>query len=99
MNEELARLAQGHEALIGALDANDADAIQAASQELGQALDAVRSFHGWERVPEARSMLERIGGLAETARMRVNLLSDVARRRGEALGVARGIAPAGVYGR
>lgn len=99
MKATLERLQALHEALIGALDANDVIAIEAAGRELDETLAQLRGFENWVAAPELKLAAERIGRLAEAAMMRVNVLNDQAKRRSQALAAARGQASPAIYGR
>jgi hypothetical protein len=99
MKLTLARLETQHEALIAALDAHDAAAIERASRDLEESLAKLRSFDTWVLEPEMKQAAERIGRLAEAAMMRVNVLNDHAKRRAEALAALRGQPVAATYTR
>jgi hypothetical protein len=95
----LDQLEARHEALIDALDRNDLVAITEATQALGAALDSVKSHGSWTASPELKRAADRIGDLADAAAMRLNVLADQARRRAEALALARGKGDALTYTR
>lgn len=95
----LARLEAHHEALIVALDRNDPAAIADASAQLGAELALVRAVDAWTQSPELKLAAERVAGLADAAAMRVNVLTDQARRRAQALATARGQSGALTYTR
>jgi hypothetical protein len=96
---ELERLEQCHEALIGALDANEPDAIAQASAELQSALGGVRDVETWRTDPQLKQAAERIRGLADAAQVRVNFLTDRVLRRIDAIAAAGRTAPVRVYDR
>jgi hypothetical protein len=99
MKATLGRLEALHEALIAALDSNDLDGIGRAGRELDEALAELKGFENWLAEPELKLAAERVGRLADAAMMRVNILSDHARRRSEALAAARGQAAPLTYAR
>lgn len=99
MKSALEQLEGRHDALIAALDLNDPDAIAAASRDLSDALAAVQSVHSWAAEPEVKRTAKRIGRLADAAMVRVHVLADQARRRAEALALARGQSAALTYTR
>lgn len=93
----LERLEEAHEELIGALDANDVDSIEARVDALRTAIGAVRAMGGWRETPELKDRAKRISQLGEAARIRVNFLTDMTRQRLQMLSAARGDVSAGLY--
>ena len=93
----LQRLEQAHEELIGALDANDVESIELKVEELRSAISAVRAMGGWRESPELKNRAKRISQLGESARIRVNFLTDMTRQRLQMLGAARGEVCTSVY--
>jgi hypothetical protein len=71
--------------LIEALDGDDPAALEAAVADLGEILEQMKSPGQWHPTPETIAMLTRALALAETARTRVNFLTDRNRRRMELL--------------
>jgi hypothetical protein len=95
--DALGRLEAAHRDLIGALDANDVEAIEARVETLRAAVAAVRSAGAWRETPDLRDRARRISQLGEAARVRVNVLADTTRQRLQLLGAARGELGAGTY--
>ena len=93
----LARLRAAHEGLIGALDGNDVESIEAKLEELRTAISEVRSMGGWRESPDLKARARRISQLGEAARVRVNFLTDLTRQRLDMLSSVRGEAIAGAY--
>lgn len=81
-----------------ALDASDADAINAAARAVKRAADAVQAQGAWKTGPALSEKLNSLRPLIESARIRVNLASDDARRR-VALLAEQGAASSATYGR
>ena len=89
----LSKISSSQEALIGALDANDPAAIEAAVESLQW---AVRELRGAD--PSAlREALPEAMALNQAARVRVNFLTDANRRRQGALAAIRGAATGLTY--
>ncbi len=84
------RLTEAQAALIAALDANDAAAIDAASSAVAQAVAQVRAVGGWRATPALRNALEHALRNSEGVRVRANYLADHGRRRLQALDVIGG---------
>lgn len=99
MKATFERLEAEHEALIAALDRNDAAGIERAARELHASLERLRGFRSWNAEPEFKLAAERIGRLADTATMRINVLNDHARRSAAALAELRGQAIPATYTR
>lgn len=97
--DTLASLETAHEGLIEALDANDIDAIEQRVDELRAAIAHVRSQGAWRECPRLKERAQRIVKLGEAARLRVNFLTDMNRRRIQTLTAARGEPAAAVYAR
>lgn len=90
--EAVTRIASCQEALIGALDANDIAAIEAAVSSLDEAVSGLRRS---DDTAAFRSALPEAMALNQAARIRVNFLTDNNRRRLNALAALRG-APSGL---
>jgi hypothetical protein len=89
----LDEVASRQEALVGALDANDPAAIEAAVESLESAVRELRRADPAalrEALPEAMA-------LNRAARIRVNFLTDANRRRLDALAAIRGAAAGLTY--
>lgn len=96
----LTRLTEAAEGLIHALDAGSAEAVEQATKRFSTALSEVQSIGGWRGSPEIIEKLQYAMKLADAARARVNYLTDINRRRFEALCNAAGIdRPAAAYDR
>jgi hypothetical protein len=90
----LDEIASCQEALIGALDANDPAAIEAAAASLDAAVAALRR----SGCPlELRDALPEALALNQAARIRVNFLTDNNRRRLNAMAAIRGRASGLTY--
>lgn len=92
MDEVQARL----DALVGALDGQDAGAIIAATEELATAVILMRGAvvpAGSEQ--RARALITRTLAQLESAAIRVNILKDWTRQRIDTNHQMRGIAPQG----
>ena len=88
----LQQVVSSQEALIGALDANDAAAIEAAAASLDT---AVTELGHSPCPPSLREALHEALALNQAARIRVNFLTDNVRRRLNAMATLRG-APSGL---
>ena len=77
----LDRLMAAQEALIASLDASDVLAIETAIDEFSDSLDGIRASGAWHATPETIAQLTRALSLCEAARIRVNYLTDLNRRR------------------
>jgi len=96
----LNRLTEASEGLILALDKGNAEAVEQATQHFSAALQEVQAIGGWRGSPEVIEKLQYAMKLADAARARVNYLTDINRRRFEALCKAAGIErPASGYDR
>jgi hypothetical protein len=95
----LGRLQAAHEDLIGALDANDVDAIEQRLEQLRGAIAAVRAAGGWRDIPQLKERAKLIAQLGEAARIRVNFLTDRTAQRLQMLAAARGQVLGGAYSR
>ena len=93
----LDRLASCHEALIRALDGNDLEAIEGATLALADAIGSARANREWAATPEVRERLLSLAALAQAAQIRVNFLTDIIRRRVNAMAALRGAEPAMTY--
>jgi len=95
----LQQLSDAQSALIAALDARDADAIEAANAAVAVAVEEVRVVGGWNEAPGLREELIQVLRNAEAARGHVNALADRNRRNLDKL-ISLGNAPrATAYGR
>ncbi|RJF93233.1 hypothetical protein [Sphingomonas cavernae] len=100
MTAELEDMVDGIERLISALDGRDPQAIELANTALTLAVGRLRGLGGWRDDSAELAMLDHALGLAEAARVRVNLLGDMAERKLDLLQQARAEAQnAAVYGR
>jgi hypothetical protein len=96
----LDRLLAGATALNDALDRDDLPGLTIALVEFGDAVEAVKAVAGWRETPDLLRKLAEALAFADAARVRVNFLTDRARRRLELLGVTAGTAPrAALYSR
>ena len=95
----LLRLEACHHALIDALDAQDVDALEESIDAFRAALDDVRAEGAWREQPNVIDVVSRIHALSESARVRVNFLTDLNQQRLDALAAARGRDNVVVYGR
>jgi len=86
-SETLDRLIASQEALLRALDGEEAEQIDQALAGFTAALDAVRSIGGWRDTPDVAARLAHALQLADAARARVNYLADATRRRLDHLAV------------
>lgn len=87
------------EELREALDGTDVARIESATARVGQAADGVRAIGAWRADPAVRDRVKALVPLLESARVRVNLLTDHAGQRLSLL-AARGAEGAPlVYGR
>jgi len=91
---------EGVEQLIEALDGRDAFTIELANAALTRALDDLRAIGAWRDSPEDLARIDHAISLAEAARVRINLLTDMTQRKMEMLDSVRsGEAAAPTYGR
>jgi len=97
--ESLRRLEEAHANLISALDADEVEAIEGRIEQLRSAIAAVKTAGSWRDSAEARDQAQRIRGLGEAARIRVNFLTDRTAQRLQMLAAARGDALGGTYRR
>ncbi len=95
----LTRLEACHEALIGALDAQDLDAVETSVAALRDAVAEVRAIGVWHEGPDTLSRARRVAQLAQAASVRVNFLTDRNRGRLELLSAVRGEPAPAAYGR
>lgn len=99
MNAELDEMIDGIERLIEALDGRDAGAIELANTALTLAVGRLAALGGWRDDREDLAMLEHAIALAEAARIRVNLLSDMTQRKIELLSQVRAeVQDSAIYG-
>jgi hypothetical protein len=77
-------------ALIAALDRRDADAIEAASRALANAVAALRVQDSWHESGELREHLGHALKQTDAARIRINYLSDWTRQRIDSIAELRG---------
>jgi hypothetical protein len=90
MNDVLHRLIAAQTMLVEALDGDNAAALEAAVNGFGDILDLLKARGQWHPTPETIGQLTRALSLAETARARVNYLTDRNRRRMELFATAVG---------
>jgi hypothetical protein len=97
-DDHLEAMKEAHLALIAALDANDIAALEAAVATFG---DSVRQLR--DAAPpqgeDAAARAQELHRLSDQARMRVNFLTDVVRRRRERLEAVRGRPHVQLYAR
>ena len=86
-------------ALIVALDSADAAAIETAAAAFADSVESLASAPGSLRGAEADGRAEAMRRLFDESQMRVNFLTDVVRRRLDALASIRGRDPVPVYAR
>ncbi len=98
-SQALDALIAAEHALIAALDAGDAAAIETATADYRIALDQVQAIGGWRRDDAIKARAREALALADAARVRVNVLADLTRQRLRLLAAGRGAAKAGVYSR
>ncbi|MGZ8281510.1 MAG: hypothetical protein ACXWUN_01000 [Allosphingosinicella sp.] len=97
-HDSLEAMKEAHLALIAALDANDIAAIEAAVATFSVSVQNLRDAappQGEDAADRARELRR----LSDQARMRVNFLTDVVRRRRERLDAARGCGEVQLYAR
>lgn len=70
------RLAEAQRALARALDEGGAAEIDAATQVLARALEAVRGIGAWQPTPELRAAVRRAMQEGEGARIRTRYLAE-----------------------
>lgn len=80
-DKRLSDLIASEEALIKALDGDDAGAIETALPLFARAIDAARGAGAWRDTTDLRAHLTRALALAEAARVRTNYLADRTRRQ------------------
>lgn len=85
----LDRFAVATEALIVALDAGDADAIETTTAALGAALSALRAQDAWHVTADAKASALQAARLVEAARIRLKLLAEGGRGRIAAVNAIR----------
>ena len=90
-------LAGAHEALIRALDGDDLAELERATAALAEAVHEVRRHDGWRGTPGLKERLLSLASLAQAARIRVNFLTDMIRRRVDAAATLRGAGPQITY--
>jgi len=86
----LERLIDAESALIEALDGSDPAAIEATITDFGETLDLIKATGSWHATPETIAQLTRALSLADSARARVNFLTDSNLRRMDLLAAAAG---------
>jgi hypothetical protein len=77
----LEALIRAQKALIAALDTDDADGIARCTAAVDETLLRIRALKPRFTGADAKALAEEAMALTETARVRVNLLADVATRR------------------
>lgn len=95
----LEHLESCQEGLISALDGYDVEALEASIARLSDAVSVARAAGAWRDRPDVVQHAQRIYGLAEAARIRVNFLTDLTQRRLDNLSTARGRTPNALYSR
>jgi hypothetical protein len=85
--------------LIGALDSQDAVAIETATLALQERVAAMRNPGAWRDGPEAQAQLDHALKQSEAARARVNILSLWTRQKIDRLTEIRGSEPGMLYGK
>jgi hypothetical protein len=83
--------------LIGALDSQDALAIETATQALHERVAAMRIPGAWRDGPDAQAQLDHALKQSEAARARVNILSLWTRQKIDRLTEIRGGEPRALY--
>lgn len=86
----LERLIDAESALVEALDGFDVAAIEATIADFRDTLELIKVSGAWHPTPETVAQLTRALSLADTARARVNFLTDLTRRRIDLLAAAAG---------
>ena len=95
----LERLAKSVETLTAALDGDDVIALERAVAAIRPVLEDMKAHGAWHIKPETTTLLKAIAPALDAARVRVNILSDLGRRRLDML-AQRGIATGPMtYGR
>ena len=88
-------------ALIAALDARDAEAIERATAALHQAIGAMRAHDVWrDGNGDGGDVRDRIGHAlkqSDAARIRINTMAEWTRQRIDGIARLRGIEPAHTY--
>lgn len=97
--DALDRLEACQNALIGAFDSHRPEAIEAAAADYCAAVEDVRQAGSWAVGPELKARLAGLLVQADEAQRRVNFLTDIAKRRQQALGALRGRRNEPVYTR
>jgi len=95
----LDRMQAAQHALIAALDANDAAAIEAAATAFAESVAALAKAPGSIDRDEAAARADALRQLFDQGQMRVNFLTDVVRRRLDRLASIRGRDQVPVYAR
>lgn len=88
--ETLDKLIESERALVAALDADDAGAIERGTSAYASALEDVRSQGGWQQQPELKERAQEALHLADALRVRINVLADMTRQRLQLLRKAAG---------
>jgi orotidine-5'-phosphate decarboxylase len=86
----LEALIRAQKALIVALDTDDADGIARCTAAVDEVLLRIRALKPRFTGADAKALAEEAMALTETARVRVNLLADIAARRLARLAAATG---------
>lgn len=97
MSSAIERVIDRQQALLAALDARDAGAIEAATAALTAALTALRAPGALQADAAALTQLDHARKQSEAARIRINVLSDWNRQRIDRLAELRGGAGGQVY--
>lgn len=77
-------------ALIAALDARDAGAIEAATRTLAEAVAAMRAQDSWRESSPLRAQIGHALRQSDAARIRINYLADWTRQRIDSIAELRG---------
>ena len=84
-------------ALIAALDARDAEAIEQATAALNQAIGTMRAHDVWRDGGDVRDRVGHALKQSDAARIRINTMSEWTRQRIDGIARLRGIEPEHTY--
>ena len=84
-------------ALIAALDARDAEAIEQATAALNQAIGTMRAHDVWRDGGDVRDRVGHALKQSDAARIRINTMSEWTRQRIDGIARLRGMEPAHTY--
>ncbi len=85
------------DAMIAALDSNDAAAIERATSALADAVRQLRTPGAWHDTAQARTMLDHAIKQSDAVRMRLNCLSHATRQRIDQMAALRGRGLTNIY--